>query len=673
MPILHKVRFDQIISRPENVPVPGPSVPGPSNPVPVSFKYTVKFNKDSDWGSGYNGNITIICDKTLPCWELVCKVSNLGTVNWASDVKYTKNGDILTIVPERWAYRIDANVPKIITLGGSGILSDFVLNEVAINEVIVDPQQPDETIILSTDNKKIPSSLRKIKLKIGESISIDVTGKLKEVYTNNKNVIGVSASQSNFTLTGKKDGRGCVKIYNDQGIFRFIGIVIGTGTDTTEFPIGMVSEDDPTTSIAFWTDFDEAGLTNKRCENRYIYLNGGPGDYGWRMNYTTSEYNLEATGKRALTFIRNSMKLGMVPVFIYYNIADGGESYTTDLEHIQSIDYMKNYFTDLVFLLNLINTENGDDITRLVLEPDFLGYMMQNSGKSASDIQAYTSTAYNVKGCLISGVDPTFGDNITGLVNCINYIIRKISPQVEFGWQINAWSNPVSIPGGIGICKSSDFISDFEEAKKFIVKTASDTAIYYLNSGIMSHGADFFTVDKYGLDYSLVTADKSLKSNPWAFNNDHWNNYLLYVKTISKVLGSGTNPANCQLWQLPVGHLNSTTSISPYTGKRFIDLPNTQGKGEDSTVTFFLGDTFIPPVENYSYWVQNKWNDPSMKMSGNNITYSSKIKELYKYNISNVMVGAGIGISTNSGGSPISGLIPGDNYFCITKIQESYN
>jgi hypothetical protein len=36
------------------------------------------------------------------------------------------------------------------------------------------------------------------------------------------------------------------------------------------------------------------------------------------------------------------------------------------------------------------------------------------------------------------------------------------------------------------------------------------------------------------------------------------------------------------------------------------------------------------------------------------------------------MVGAGIGISTNSGGNPVSGVVPSDNYFCISKIQDSY-
>jgi hypothetical protein len=673
MPLIHSVRFNEIQSRPIIVPVPQIPEISVSQPPEVPFSYNVVFTKDSDWGSGYNGKITIVSSKSLACFSLTCSPSVLGLQNpisWVSDMKYTydSTSNVITFNPERWAYKIEANVPKIITLGGSVGLTNFVLKEVSISEVVVDPQQPPEAIIFSTDNKLVPVSTRRIKLKVNESITVTTKVPITNSYSNNKDVIGITYTTNSFTVTGKKNGRGCLKVYSSPTTFRFIGILVGSGTDTSEFPIGMVSEDDPSTSMAFWVDFDESLITNKRCENRYVYLNGGPGDYGWRLNYTTPEYNLEPMGKRAITFLRNSVKLGMVPVFVYYNIADGGESYTTDLEHVQSRTYMTNYFTDLTFLLNTINVENKDDITRLVLEPDFLGYMMQNSGKKASEIQAYTSTAYSVKGCLTIGVDPQFEDSISGLVQSINYIIRKICPQVEFGWQINAWSNPVSIPGGIGICKSSDFISDFEMAKKFIAKTATDTATYYKEAGIMSNGAHFFTVDKYGLDYSLVTADKSLKPNPWSFNSDHWNNYLLYVKTISDILDN----AACQLWQLPVGHLNSTSSISPYTGKQFVDLPNTVGKGEDSTVTFFFGDTFTPPSGDYSYWSQNKWNDPLSSSSGLSITWKSRIKELQKYNISNVMVGAGVGTSTTSNSNPISGVIPGDNYFCISKIQDSY-
>ncbi len=54
---------------------------------------------------------------------------------------------------------------------------------------------------------------------------------------------------------------------------------------------------------------------------RYIYLNGGPKAIagGWR-SWTDKD------GFRATSFVRESLKLGMIPFFVWYNIPDGGEA-----------------------------------------------------------------------------------------------------------------------------------------------------------------------------------------------------------------------------------------------------------------------------------------------------------------------------------------------------------
>ncbi len=76
---------------------------------------------------------------------------------------------------------------------------------------------------------------------------------------------------------------------------------------------------------------------------RYIYLNGGAsnsiGD-GWNWRVLND-------GQRATRFVEESVKLGMIPYFVWYNIPDGGESYYTDKSHIESKTYMEGYFADL--------------------------------------------------------------------------------------------------------------------------------------------------------------------------------------------------------------------------------------------------------------------------------------------------------------------------------------
>lgn len=48
------------------------------------------------------------------------------------------------------------------------------------------------------------------------------------------------------------------------------------------------------------------------------------------------------------------------------------------------------------------------------------------------------------------------------------------------------------------------------------------------------------------------------------------------------------------LWQLPVGHINSSQAADPSTGSFFPNLTNSNSQGGNSAPTFFFGDTFLP-------------------------------------------------------------------------------
>lgn len=439
--------------------------------------------------------------------------------------------------------------------------------------------------------------------------------------------------------------------------------------------IGQVSED-TTNDLDFWKDIDTDD-TNKRCDIRYIYVNGGPIS-GWRT-WTTED------GARVKTYIKESLKMGMIPYFVYYNIPDDKEDYNVDLQHINDKTYMEAYYKDLKFFLDICNEYAGDETVGIVLEPDFLGYMMQQSGKKPSEIAAagveslYTSgilenntpstlsvndSVYNTTKAKVTYSNvPTFPNTVTGLVESINYIINETCPNANFGWQFNTWGySEIGVPGK-GLMHSTETMG-FEEGRAFIKTAAEKTAEYYMDAGILSNGADFISIDKYGLDGAYEAgAAEDPESSRWLWNADMWNNYLFYTKTLHE-----TTKFPVTLWQLPVGHLNSSQEPNPYGSALFPDLTNAVGLYEDSAPTFFFGDSFKPGSDKrMQYFSTNVANDPKVTVNGDTITYGNHIQEANDAGVTTILFGAGVGASTDAVGSP-----PADSYWWITKAQRYF-
>ena len=480
------------------------------------------------------------------------------------------------------------------------------------------------------------------------------------VATSNSRVVHAEIINGNILrITGLEAGRASVRIIDyETGEERFIGFRVRT--EDGQLPglpdyvtIGSVSED-TAGDLAFWQDFDSNDpLTNKYVDSRYIYLNGGPIS-GWRS----------WGPDRVSSYIRESLKLGMIPQFVYYNIPDGGESYTTNLEHIGSQSYMESYFQDLKYALDAIRTEAGDELVQMILEPDFIGYLMQNADAPASAISAMTSAAYS-SGVLQEGVDPQFDNSVTGLIQAINYTISHYAPNVEFGWQFNLWASTgieTPIPG-TGIVHLTDTL-DVDAGRAAIAREAELIAEYYIDAGILSYGADFISLDKYGLDAGAQNgAASDPEASTWFWNNDHWNNYLLIVQTLTE-----TTDREMILWQIPVGHINDSLATNPYDENGVFDpLTNTTRQYEDSAPTFFLGDTFTATGDRLDYFSSNELGDDKLTVSGNTVTWGSHIEEARAAGVRQILFGAGVGISTDSIGSE-----PTDDYWWITKVQEYY-
>lgn len=648
---------------------------------------SLKLNITEQWVNGFNGKFIITNIKNYYVnYSINMKniKSNKTNIEWCDNLSIVKGLTMITLKMQSWTQPIGPNETIVINFGGSGPVPFQKNFKLTITEVKPNPgptppgptpPTPTPTPIFSDKSIiGLPDKFFQI-YTIGNIIDLSANKNIQNIYLSKQNIAEITQLKIKIT----KVGTSCLKIVFTDNTVRLFGIYVqGFEAIDSRVKIGSVSEDDPNSSIKFWSDFTNDQKTSKYCELRYIYLNGGPGNYGWRYNYSTPEYNLEPLGQRAVKFLRNSLRLGMIPCFVYYNIPDNGESYVTNLSHIQNKDYMKNYFTDLKFLLDLINNEYNSEIpVYIIFEPDCLGYMMQNSGKGknspyykeGSEISAFVSPIYELG--YLTKSEITFTDTLDGLVKAINYLCKKICKNIKIGWQINVWSSTYSgkvIPGGMSLMKVSDTIG-IEAGKKLIIKEAQEIGNYYKKCGILEN-ADFFSVDKYGLSFRGVTQNdlKDATKSAWGWNNDHWMNYLLYCQNLSITL----NNFKCILWQIPSAHLNSSESINPISKNKFINIANTPGAYEDSSITFFFGDTFNPNLINeQKYWEKDDWKSGLVILGNSNkVTWKGTIKNLSDYNIFCFLSGAGVGADTHSGG--LSRVVT-DDYFFISKVQEYYN
>lgn len=504
-------------------------------------------------------------------------------------------------------------------------------------------------LLLAQGNLNLSSLPLQISFNEGTSPTYTFSGTITNIVSRNPDVISWTISGNNVTFTGLKARRTGLKI-ESGGQSYYMGVRINHANGTIPglpqyLSIGSVSED-VTGDLTFWKDID-TDATNKAMDIRYIYINGGAIN-GWQT------WGAQRPG----TFARESLRHGLIPFFVYYNIPDVGESYQLDLEHAQDPAYMTAYFKDLnVFMDSVQNVMNGD-LYGIILEPDFLGYMQQN---------AVPNNPHLIPTSVGPSAISTNAGTIASLVHRINKTIsdKRISGhKLFFGWQLNLWAYGAHA-GSKGILRKSDELN-FEPAKYLIGITAQEITQYGINAGILSYNADFISIDKYGLDAMGQNNTPDPFDCTWFFNNDHWNNYLLFANKIYTTSGKPVI-----LWQLPVGRINQSNYQSAYTGQTYPDVNNTPAKYEDSSTDFFLGDNFLPTNTNrINYFKQNKWNDPKLNYnSGTGILqWGNHLQETKDKGIISVLFGAGVGASTDGIGNP-----PSDNYFWIQKVQDYYS
>jgi hypothetical protein len=267
---------------------------------------------------------------------------------------------------------------------------------------------------------------------------------------------------------------------------------------------------------------------------------------------------------------------------------------------------------------------------------------------------------------VLGSSDPVFSNTVDGLVKAINYTVNKYYPAAYYGWQFNLWAHPGPGIPGTGLMHATD-TQGISAGRTFIAQIAQATADYYIAAGVLTSGADFVSIDKYGLD--AVAQNPAAAADPsagmWFWNADHWNNYLLYCKTLKTRTALPVIP-----WQICVGHVNASQTADPYDGGLFTPLSNVSPSCEDSAPTFFLGDTFKPGSTTRMNWFKtNAGGDPKITNNGSDtVTWASHVAEARDAGIVTILFGAGVGASTDGVGSP-----PTDDYWWIAKVQQYFD
>jgi len=638
---------------PTNTPTRTNTPVGPTNTPAAGApgKPTISIQKVWDVGGGnyYDVIWSIWNNATATSWQLL----EDGQVIYSSSIAPNPNGQTATYRVTDKTYGV--YVYQVIVSNASGSVAsdpqsyaDGGASKITISSIDVGQQKFQATVSLGTTD--LPLSI------------FGASGVTYSAAVNNTSVATAQiVNGSTLRIQALQSGRSSVRITASTGDIRYLGVRVKTsGGAIPGMPnylsVGSVSEDTDA-DLGFWRSGYTTDLTNKRIDIRYVYINGGP-YIGWRT-WTPVD------GGRAITFIRESKKLGIIPFFVYYNIPDGGESYFTDKQHIEDPTYMSDYFKDLKFFLDIVRTEGGDETVGIVLEPDFIGYMMQNSNGTnptpLNQLMAKASAAHTSG--VLTASDPNFPETIAGLIQAINYTIHKYAPNAYYGWQFNLWASPgvtVGIPSN-GLMHLTDTMG-ISAGRTAITNEANAIASYYLNGGITSNSANFISIDKYGLDAG-AGGWQNPASSTWFWNADHWNNYLLFAKTLGL---AAARPV--VLWQIPVGHINTSQSANPYTGGLFPILDNTSQHYEDSSPDFFLGNVFKPGSTRFGYFKTNLGGDPKVTNNGTDtVTWASHMQEVKNNGIVSILFGAGVGGSTHGTGSP-----PTDSYWWITAVQKYF-
>ncbi|EPX60208.1 cellulose 1,4-beta-cellobiosidase [Cystobacter fuscus DSM 2262] len=504
------------------------------------------------------------------------------------------------------------------------------------------------------------------------SDNVGVTGYL--VFRNGTQVgTATSTSYTDGGLSPSTQYSYTVKAKDNAGNLSTVSstLVASTAPGTTEPPpptgswhpsylaLGTVYE--PFTGTdRFFTKVNPLFPAGKRLDYGYLYLNGGSQISEWH--------------DRAVRLANKSKEQGMTPIYVVYGIGGNTDSPAAVWGNLQSAAFLTTYFKGLRDVGQTATGIIGTGRIGYVIEPDTLGYIQQQYGpqygNDPAQMPAATYAVYD-SGVLQRGVDPTFPNTLTGLVQSINYTLRKYTPKAFLGWQLNLWAAPGA--PSTGIVHATE-VYGLEAGKTRIQENARANAGFALKAGVKYGNAEFISIDKYGLDGAGAAGanPNDPATSLWFWNADLWNNYLLFVRTLKETLSLPV-----VLWQVPAGHINGTLQSSPtaYNASgTFPLLSNAVQQYEESAAPYFFGDRITLSGNRLAWFSKNLWGDPKVSVSGSTVTWGSHIPEAANAGVVAILMGAGVGVSTRA--IPQPGSYPEDQptegYYWISRVQDYY-
>lgn len=195
---------------------------------------------------------------------------------------------------------------------------------------------------------------------------------------------------------------------------------------------------------------------------------------------------------------------------------------------------------------------------------------------------------------------PDFPNNLTGYIQSINYLMSVYYPEVNYGWQENAWANssnqfvhenPQFWGGSVedNAKAISDVLMGVISAAKL---PAYQPRAYTVEGKEIIAIPNFLAIDKYEADdYNSAStysggADYSIQAQGNFFNYPDWLAYMRFVKQVSENINSPI-----MLWQIPGGHLiqDKDDTENPYnastSGNFFLGSASTDKDGLQPEMT----------------------------------------------------------------------------------------
>ncbi len=407
---------------------------------------------------------------------------------------------------------------------------------------------------------------------------------------------------------------------------------------------------------------------------------------------------------------------------------------------VPQTNYMTLYYHRTIRVMRecLYKTTSDGWPCLVVIEPDFIGYMSANLGQpvdpntnsitvnltnysfkvtrafdtgpaeTAGPSQvngAGTNTCvFNTEPLLAADERTNFPNTLKGFATSIPHIFRKpftldgqgaqLGDNVMIGWKLNLWASkigggyttnvgkPTGTDFGVGkgIIRWTDATGQgtppngFGDLVGYIRGEAAGIARYYLSVGIAQQ-TDYLFIDRYGIDAASKGFVDDPASSTWFWNHDHWNNYLAFVASVQQTVN-----LPIILWQMPMGHINQSDALKPGGGP-YVPLSNATNGGsfEDSSASFWLGDTFSPGgARRTDYFATSEWADydparaADVMVSKSDIRWAPAIARLPGLGIAALLNGPGVGRDSSTFACAQDTAASADDSWWINKVQQYY-